>query len=58
LKRNATAQQLTMQALFESEQRISSILASAMDTIITIDYHQDITLFNAAAVKPLTSMCE
>jgi PAS domain S-box-containing protein len=50
-QRDRTEQRLTMQALFESEQRISSILASAMDAIITVDQYQNITLFNAAAVR-------
>lgn len=50
-QRDRTEQRLTMQALTESEQRISSILASTMDAIITIDQQQHITLFNAAAVR-------
>ena len=50
-QRDRTEQRLTMQALAESEQRISSILASAMDAIITIDQHQQIKLFNAAAAR-------
>lgn len=50
-QRDRTEQRLIMQALAESEQRISSILASAMDAIITIDPHQQITLFNAAAAR-------
>lgn len=50
-QRDRTEQRLIMQALSESEQRISSILASAMDAIITVDQNFHITLFNAAAVR-------
>ena len=39
------------QALRKSEERLSSILASAMDAIITLDAEQHITLFNPAAEK-------
>jgi PAS domain S-box-containing protein len=50
-QRDRTEQRLTMQALTESEQRISSILGSAMDAIITVDQQHCITLFNAAAAR-------
>jgi formate hydrogenlyase transcriptional activator len=39
------------QALRKSEERLSSMLASAMDAIITLDAEQRITLFNPAAEK-------
>ena len=39
------------QALRKSEERLASVLASAMDAIITLDSKQRITLFNPAAEK-------
>lgn len=50
-QRDRTEQRLMMQALSESEQRISSILASAMDAIITVNQQHEISLFNSAAVR-------
>jgi formate hydrogenlyase transcriptional activator len=50
-QRDRTEQRLMMQALGESEQRISSILGSAMDAIVTVDERHNITLFNAAAAR-------
>ncbi|MGZ5018364.1 MAG: sigma 54-interacting transcriptional regulator [Methylobacter sp.] len=50
-QRDRTEQRLMMQALTESEQRISSILGSAMDAIVTVDQQHCITLFNAAAAR-------
>ncbi len=39
------------QALRQSEERLASVLASAMDAIVTLDAEQRITLFNPAAEK-------
>ncbi len=39
------------QALRQSEERLASVLASAMDAIITLDADQRVTLFNPAAEK-------
>lgn len=50
-QRDRTEQRLMMQALRNSEERISSILASAMDAIITFDQQLSVTLFNPAAAK-------
>ena len=50
-QRDRTEQRLMMQALTESEQRISSILGSAMDAIVTVDQQHCVTLFNAAAAR-------
>jgi PAS domain S-box-containing protein len=50
-QRDRTEQRLMMQSLSESEQRISTILGSAMDAIVTIGPQQTITLFNAAAAR-------
>jgi formate hydrogenlyase transcriptional activator len=50
-QRDRTEQRLMMQALSESEQRISSILSSAMDAVVTVDRQHNITLFNTAAAR-------
>jgi formate hydrogenlyase transcriptional activator len=50
-QRDRTEQRLMMQALSESEQRISSILGSAMDAVVTVDRQHNITLFNTAAAR-------
>ena len=39
------------QALRQSEERLASVLASAMDAIVTLDAEQRVTLFNPAAEK-------
>ena len=39
------------QALRKSEERLASVLASAMDAIVTLDAEQRVTLFNPAAEK-------
>jgi PAS domain S-box-containing protein len=44
-------QQVTAQALRESETRLATILASAMDAVITFDDDHHIVLFNPAAEK-------
>jgi PAS domain S-box-containing protein len=50
-QRDRTEQRLTMQALTESEQRISSILGSAMDAIVTVDQQHYVKLLNMAAAR-------
>jgi two-component system cell cycle sensor histidine kinase/response regulator CckA len=49
--RDITARKKSDAALHESRQRLAGIIASAMDSIITVDEQQHIVLFNAAAAK-------
>jgi PAS domain S-box-containing protein len=46
-----TEQKQLQRELHESEQRLRSLVDSAMDAIIAVDENQKITLFNAAAEK-------
>jgi PAS domain S-box-containing protein len=49
--RDISARKRTEEALKESQARLSGIVSSAMDAIITVNSDQDIVLFNKAAEK-------
>jgi PAS domain S-box-containing protein len=49
--RDITARKQGEASLRESQQRLADIIASAMDSIITLDEQQHVVLFNAAAGK-------
>jgi two-component system, cell cycle sensor histidine kinase and response regulator CckA len=49
--RDITARKQSEASLHESEQRLAGIIASAMDSIISLDEQQRVVLFNAAAEK-------
>ncbi len=51
LVRDITERKQAERALKESEERLSQILGSAMDAIVTVDEHLVIRMFNAAAEK-------
>jgi PAS domain S-box-containing protein len=51
IARDVTEAKRTADALRESQQRLSGILESAMDAIITVDERQQVVLFNAAAER-------
>jgi hypothetical protein len=48
---DVTEYQQSQQRLRDNEARLHAIIGSAMDAIITIDQHQNIMLFNAAAER-------
>jgi PAS domain-containing protein len=50
--RDITARKRSEASLHESEQRLAGIIASATDSIISLDEEQRVVLFNAAALLP------
>jgi len=51
LLRDVTARKLAEQALLESQQRLASVITSAMDAIVSVGENQRIVLSNPAAQK-------
>ena len=51
INRDITDRKQAEAALGESEGRLAGIIASAMDSIVTVDDQQRIVLFNSAAEK-------
>jgi PAS domain S-box-containing protein len=51
IARDITGARRAADALLESQQRLTSIINSAMDSILTVDEQQRVVLFNAAAER-------
>jgi signal transduction histidine kinase len=51
IARDVTARRVTEEALRASEARLSAIIGSALDAILTVDEDQHVMLFNAAAER-------
>jgi PAS domain S-box-containing protein len=51
IARDITESRRAADALHESQQRLTGIISSAMDAIITVDEQQNVILFNAAAER-------